>query len=51
VDPHVLVVDAGDGDRAALTDLVVSETGGERVPLEALSAERIEAAAGRARES
>jgi magnesium chelatase subunit D len=50
-DPHVLVVDAGDGDRAALTDLVVSETDGERVPLEALSAERIDAAAGRTSES
>ncbi|MEF8782113.1 MAG: VWA domain-containing protein [Haloarculaceae archaeon] len=50
-DPHVLVVDAGDGIRAALTDLVVSETDGERVPLEALSAERIEAAADRTSES
>ncbi|PSQ60203.1 MAG: magnesium chelatase [Halobacteriales archaeon SW_9_67_25] len=50
-EPHVLVVDAGDGDRAALTELVVSETGAERVSLDALSAERVDAAAGRAREN
>ncbi len=49
--PHVLVVDAGDGDRAALTDLVVSETDAERVALDALSAERVDAAAVRAREN
>jgi magnesium chelatase subunit D len=49
-DPHVLVVDAGVGNRAALTDLVVSATDGQRVSLDALSAERVEAAAARARE-
>jgi len=50
-DPQVLVVDAGDGDRAALTDLVVEETGADRVALDALSADRVDAAAGRARET
>jgi magnesium chelatase subunit D len=50
-DPHVLVVGAGDEHRAALTDLVVEETGGECVPLEALSADRVDAAAGTAREN
>ena len=50
-DPQVLVVDAGDGDRAALTDLVVEETGADRVALEALSADRVDAAAGRASET
>jgi len=50
-EPHVLVVDAGDGDRAALTDLVVSETDADRVALDALSAERVDRAAGRAREN
>jgi magnesium chelatase subunit D len=50
-DPRVLVVDAGDGDRAALTDLVVEETGADRVALDALSADRVDAAAGRARET
>ncbi|RBI61111.1 magnesium chelatase [halophilic archaeon] len=48
---HVLVVDAGDGGRTGLVELIVDETGGERVPLSALSAERIDAAAGCARES
>jgi len=50
-DPQVLVVDAGDGDRAALTDLVVEETGADHVALEALSADRVDAAAGRASET
>jgi len=50
-DPHVLVVDAGDGARASLTDLVVEETGGQRVALSELSPERIDAAAGAANES
>ncbi len=50
-DPRVLVVDAGDGDRAGLTDTVVDETDGQRVSLDALSADRVDAAAGRARET
>ncbi|MFA1611600.1 VWA domain-containing protein [Halobellus rubicundus] len=52
-DPRVLVVDAGEGERGrrGLTDLVATETGGERVPLSALSAERVDAAAGAADES
>jgi magnesium chelatase subunit D len=49
-DPRVLVVDAGEGGRAALTDLLVDETGGRRVPLDALSAERVDTAAGGAGE-
>jgi hypothetical protein len=36
----VLVVDAGEG--RGLTDLLVAETGGERVPLGALSADRVD---------
>lgn len=48
--PHVVIVDAGDGDRSSLTGLIADETGGERIPLSALSAERIDAAAGSARE-
>jgi magnesium chelatase subunit D len=50
-DPHMVVVDASDGDRSGVTDLVVDETDGERVPLSALSAERIEAAVTAAHES
>lgn len=50
-DPHVVVVDASDGDRSGLTGLVADETNGERVPLSALSAERIDAAVDAARES
>ncbi|WP_435183539.1 VWA domain-containing protein [Halobellus sp. EA9] len=52
-DPRVLVVDAGEGERGerGLTDLVATETDGERVPLSALSAERVDAAAGAADES
>jgi magnesium chelatase subunit D len=50
-DPRVLVVDAGADDRAALTDLVVRETDGTRVPLDGLSADRVDAAAGAARET
>jgi len=41
---HVLVVDAGDPDAAGLTDQVVAATDGERVPLAALSADRLDAA-------
>jgi magnesium chelatase subunit D len=50
-DPHVVVVDAGDDDRSGLTGLIAEETGGERVPLSALSAERVDAAVDAARES
>ncbi|PSP57981.1 magnesium chelatase [Halobacteriales archaeon QH_7_66_36] len=47
-DPSVVVVDAGeDGDRGALVDLVVETTDGRRVPLDALSAARVDAAASR----
>jgi magnesium chelatase subunit D len=50
-DPHVVVVDAGDGgDRSGVTDVIADETGGERVPLAALSAERIDDAVGDVRE-
>ncbi|MDL5363110.1 ATP-binding protein [Halalkalicoccus sp. NIPERK01] len=49
-DPHVVVVDASDGDRSGLTGLVADETDGERVPLSVLSAERIDAAVDIARE-
>jgi magnesium chelatase subunit D len=48
---HTMVVDAGDeGDRIGLAGLVARETGGERVPLAALSAERVDATIGAARE-
>jgi magnesium chelatase subunit D len=50
-DPHVVVVDASDGDRSGVTSLVVDETDGERVPLSALSAERVEAAVAAAHEN
>ncbi|MFC4408265.1 ATP-binding protein [Haloarchaeobius iranensis] len=50
LDPHVVVVDASDGDRSGVTGLVVDETDGESVPLSALSAERIEAAVAAAQE-
>jgi len=50
-DPQVLVVDAGEGGRAGVTDLVVEETGADCVTLEALSADRVDAATGRAREN
>ena len=50
-DPHVVVVDAGDGDRSGVTGLIADETDGERVPLAALSAERIEAAVATAHQS
>jgi magnesium chelatase subunit D len=42
---HVLVVDADEGGRAGLTSLVAEATTGERVPLSALSADRIDATA------
>ncbi len=43
----VLVVDAGDGARAGLSDVIVSETGGSLVDLEALTVERVREAADR----
>ncbi|WP_129114666.1 VWA domain-containing protein [Halegenticoccus tardaugens] len=45
---HVVVVDAGN-DGAGLVADVVERTGGERVPLSALSTERVDAAVDRAR--
>ncbi|SEW28509.1 VWA domain-containing protein [Halobacterium jilantaiense] len=42
-DAEVLVVDAGDGDRASLVDDVVRAADGERVPLDALTPERVAA--------
>ncbi|WP_227380161.1 ATP-binding protein [Haladaptatus halobius] len=48
---HVVVVDASDSDRTGLTGLIANETDGERVPLSALSASRIDAAVDAARES
>jgi magnesium chelatase subunit D len=51
LDAHVVVVDAGDpDDRATLTDEIARRTGGDRVALSALSAERVEAALANARE-
>jgi len=47
-DPSVVVVDAGeDDDRGALVDLVVEATDGRRIPLDALSAARVDAVASR----
>ncbi|WP_435181012.1 VWA domain-containing protein [Halorussus sp. AFM4] len=46
VGANVLVVDAGDDSRSGLVDLVVDRAEGERVPLSALTADRIDAAAG-----
>jgi len=42
---RAIVVDAGAGGRAALTDVVADETEASVVPLDALTAERIDAAA------
>ncbi len=42
--PHVVVVDAGSRSRATVTDTIVSVTNGERIPLSALTAERVDAA-------
>jgi magnesium chelatase subunit D len=39
-DPHVLVVDTDEG--RGLTDILTEETGGRRVPLAALSADRVD---------
>jgi magnesium chelatase subunit D len=43
-DTQILVVDASDGEQAGVTGAIIEETGGERIPLSALSAERIDAA-------
>jgi len=44
----VIVVDAGDDTRAGLSELVASETHGELVALESLSAETVRTGADRA---
>ncbi|MXR50027.1 VWA domain-containing protein [Halovenus sp. WSH3] len=51
LDARVLVVDAGDEREAGLVGPIVEATGGERVPLAALSADRIDAAVGGASET
>jgi magnesium chelatase subunit D len=50
-DPHVVVVDAGDGDRSGVTGLIAEETDGDCIPLSALTAERIDVAVDAVRES
>ncbi|WP_424018380.1 VWA domain-containing protein [Halorientalis pallida] len=47
LDPQTVVVDAGDGTRAAVTDLVCDTLDADRVPLSALSADRVSAAVDR----
>jgi len=47
-DTRVIVVDAGDDTRAGLSELVASETHGELVALESLSAETVRTGADRA---
>ncbi len=47
-DARVVVVDAGDDSRAGLSELVATETAGELVDLDSLSAETVRAAAERA---
>lgn len=47
--PHVVVVDAGSRSRATVTETIVSVTNGERIPLSALTAERVDAAVSTAR--
>jgi magnesium chelatase subunit D len=48
---RVVVVDAGEDGGTGLTGLIVDETDGDRVPLSALSAERIDSAVGAAHEN
>jgi magnesium chelatase subunit D len=48
---EVVVVDAGDDDRSGLVGTVVEATDGRRVPLDALSADRVDATVGVARET
>ena len=45
LDPQTVVVDAGDETRAGVTDLVCDTLDAERVPLSALAADRVSAAA------
>ncbi|EMA53219.1 MULTISPECIES: ATP-binding protein [Halococcus] len=47
---HVLVVDAGEGGRAGVAELVAEATAGEHVPLASLSADRVDAAVTTARD-
>jgi magnesium chelatase subunit D len=42
-DASVLVVDAGDESRAGVTDTIIEATDGDRIPLDALSAARVDA--------
>jgi magnesium chelatase subunit D len=48
---RVMVVDAGENDRTGLVDPLLEETRGRRIDLAALSADRIDAATGAAREN
>jgi len=48
---EVVVVDAGEDDRSSLAGVVAEATGGQRVPLSALSADRVDAAARAANET
>jgi magnesium chelatase subunit D len=50
-DATVLVVDAGDEGRAGVTDSIVEATDADRIPLDALSAARVDAAVDAARDS
>jgi magnesium chelatase subunit D len=45
-DADVVVVDAGDDERATVTEALVAASDGERVPLSALTAERVDATVG-----
>jgi magnesium chelatase subunit D len=42
-DTQILVVDASNGEQTGVTGAIIEETGGERIPLSALSVERIDA--------
>ncbi len=46
-DVHTVIVDAGSDDETGVVEPILDETDGERVPLAALSAGRIDAAVGR----
>jgi magnesium chelatase subunit D len=48
---HILVIDAGEDDHSGLTTAITDVTGGERIPLSSLTAGRIDAAVGTARET
>lgn len=48
-DTQILVVDASNGEQTGVTGAIIEETGGECIPLSALSAERIDATADRPR--